>query len=345
MTLGDENLTETSRFWNLLLFGSLIMLFAEVMASASSIWFVDPFRLIITFPLYLGHSLFYYNLAKRTHRFEIRMLYFWGMYYALYEAPITKVLFAGYFNQDPILGLVAGIAVFEFVTLVFYWHPIQSFIIPVLFFEWFAVQSNSEEWLRIPESHRKYLLNTRKTRIFLLFQLLFFTSLLPLVSQFNVVLVVASFGGNVLLIYLSKRMATRGGKAISTDALLLGKKGFSLLVLYLILLYSVLGAFLRKEAWPITWQPYLIIVLAIALITLVIWKKGRKESTSRQGQELSASSILSSKRINQFFLGIILFSALYSLIPPLGWVIAIVSFLLIPLIGLGVLARILWDIR
>ena len=48
----------------ILLFGALSVFFAEVCSGASSLWFIDPWGLLLVYPLYLGHALFFLNLAN-----------------------------------------------------------------------------------------------------------------------------------------------------------------------------------------------------------------------------------------------------------------------------------------
>jgi len=93
----------------ILLLGILSMFFAEVFSGASHIWFLDFWGLFITMPLYLSHTLFFLNLALRTKRTSLNQLYFFGMLFGLYEALITKVLWAGYPNEvKPMFGTFMG---------------------------------------------------------------------------------------------------------------------------------------------------------------------------------------------------------------------------------------------
>ena len=127
---------EKTNYMAILLIGCLSMFFAEVFAGSSQIWLIDPWSLLVTFPLYLFHLLFFFNLATRTNRTSVPQLYLWGVMFALYEAWITKVLWSGYPGSDgPIFGLVGGIAILEFIVLVFFWHPILAFVLPILVFE------------------------------------------------------------------------------------------------------------------------------------------------------------------------------------------------------------------
>ena len=112
------------------------MFFAEVFSGASTLWFISVWGLLVTFPLYLGHTLFLFNLAIRTGRTSLRQLYFFGMLFGLYEALITKVLWYGYPDSaGAMVGYFIGVAWGEFLTLVLFWHPVMSFILPILMYE------------------------------------------------------------------------------------------------------------------------------------------------------------------------------------------------------------------
>ncbi|MFX1298333.1 MAG: hypothetical protein ACFFD2_26195, partial [Promethearchaeota archaeon] len=134
-----EELPNGNRCALILLIGCLSMFMAEVFAGSSQLWFIDPWSLIVTYWLYLGHLLLFLNLAMRTKRTSIPQLYLWGVLFGLYESWITKVLWFGYPGAEgPAISLVGGIAILEFFTLVFFWHPILAFVMPVLVFESFA---------------------------------------------------------------------------------------------------------------------------------------------------------------------------------------------------------------
>ena len=121
----------------ILLVGCLSMLFGEVMAGSSRAWFLDPWGLLLTLPLYLGHVLLLVWVAFRTKRVSLVSLYFLGIIFALYEAALTKVLWAGYWDvTDKGFGKFAGLSMLEYPILVFFWHPVMSFIMPVVAFQW-----------------------------------------------------------------------------------------------------------------------------------------------------------------------------------------------------------------
>lgn len=120
----------------ILLIGTLSMFFAEVFSGASQTWFINGWGILVTFPLDLVHLLFFLAIAMRTKRTSLSQLYLFGVMFALYEAWITKVLWAGYMDTEgPSLGTSLGLGVAEFPVLVLFWHPIMSFIVPILVFE------------------------------------------------------------------------------------------------------------------------------------------------------------------------------------------------------------------
>jgi len=198
---------KSGRIIPILLIGCLSMLFAEVFAGASQIWILDFWSLLVTFPLYLTHLLLLLNLAMRTRRASIPQLYLWGAIFALYEAWITKVLWTGYpGSEGPILGFIVGIAAVEFIVLVFFWHPIMAFILPILIFERLSI-SKSEKAEKSPEllpGHFSSLSKSSLMMRILLIMILLGSAFLAVNTGFNVfVALIASTSsvGVVLILY------------------------------------------------------------------------------------------------------------------------------------------------
>ncbi len=126
--------SDMKKLMSILLLGALSMLFAEVFSGASTLWFFDPWGLLLTYPLYLGHAIFLLNVAFLWKKTSPRHLYFFGMLFGLYEALITKVLWFGYpASTGPMVGYFFGVAWGEFLTLVLFYHPIMSFVYRCLF--------------------------------------------------------------------------------------------------------------------------------------------------------------------------------------------------------------------
>ncbi|MCK4432956.1 MAG: hypothetical protein KAV48_03390, partial [Methanomicrobia archaeon] len=74
------------KLFPILLIGCLSMLFAEVFSGASQTWFINGWGILVTFPLYLGHVLFFLWIALKSKRTTLSQLYLFGVIFALYES-------------------------------------------------------------------------------------------------------------------------------------------------------------------------------------------------------------------------------------------------------------------
>ena len=232
----------------LLLLGALSMFFAEVFSGASTLWFISVWGLLVTFPLYLGHTLFLFNLAIRIGRTSLRQLYFFGMLFGLYEALITKVLWYGYPDSTgAMVGYFLGVAWGEFLTLVLFWHPVMSFILPILMYELLSRDYISgHEWL---------IKKSRGTLLGVIVLILMGAVLQSNGSKYNVVVSVGSVAGSILIILVLHHFSE--GKTI--QSLILRRRGMILLTLYLVTLYGVTTLLLLPERLPETIIPYVAI--------------------------------------------------------------------------------------
>jgi hypothetical protein len=235
---------------SILLFGVLSMLFAEVFSGASTLWFLTVWGLLLTLPLYLGHALFFFNVAIRTNRTSLRQLYFFGMMFGLYEALITKVLFAGYpGSTGPLVGSFFGVAWGEFLTLVLFWHPVMSFLVPVLAYE---VLSGD-----VLPGHELLLQKNRRTLLAAALLIIGGAVFQSNGAKYNVLVSLGSIAGTLLIVVLLHRFS----KGKSLQSLTLGKKGMVGLVVYLFVLYAMTTAFIFPDKLPRMVLPYAIILL------------------------------------------------------------------------------------
>jgi hypothetical protein len=270
-----EELPKEKRWTLIILIGCLSMFMAEVFAGSSQLWFIDPWSLIVTYWLYLGHLLLFLNLAIRTKRTSIPQLYLWGVLFGLYESWITKVLWFGYPGAEgPAMGLVGGIAILEFFTLVFFWHPILAFVIPILIFESFAKSQDSTLKLesRIFISHLPYLnKKKKKTLLFALFLVLAGSAFLSLNTGYNLYVAVIAILGSIGLIFLFYKISTKKcANNFSIYSLKLGKKGFTIIIIYILLLYIITFFILLPERIPTSIIPFLIIICFYVFIGFML---------------------------------------------------------------------------
>jgi hypothetical protein len=237
------------------------MLFAEVFSGASQWWFFQKWGLLLTFPLYLSHVLFFLWIAFKLNKTSLLHLYLFGVLFGLYESWITKVLWAGYMNETgPGFGTLFSLAMPEFPVLVFFWHPIMSFILPVLVFEILTKQVMKEhEWIL-----RKSVKKTILISIFLFL----FSTFLASGNQFDLISSNLSLGGTLLLILL---LFFVSGKPDLT-VFIFSKKGFLSLSVYLFLFYFASFFLMVQDRIPKTILPYLSILVCYFFVLFVIGK-------------------------------------------------------------------------
>ncbi|MBU7018380.1 MAG: hypothetical protein HXS44_12795 [Theionarchaea archaeon] len=235
-----NSISPRAQWISFFLIGCLSMLYAELFSGASRLWFVDFWSLIVVFPLYMVHVLFFFNLALLTRRTSPLHLYIWGMLFALYESWVTQVLWVGYSAQEPLVRTFLGIGIGEFLALVLFWHPLLSFILPIFVFELLVLSVQSEEPLnqRVLPTHVPFLVKTKFNRRYLLSFYVIGSIFIAANYQGNLFLVVTALGGTYGLIYILYRLARK--HQFSVYSLRVTNKGLMLMVTYILLLYVVM---------------------------------------------------------------------------------------------------------
>ena len=114
--------------------------FAEVFSGSDMFPFFHGWGLLVVVPLYGLHIILLASLVYRASQPRFSSLVFAGMIFGLYEAYLTKVLWAPPWG-DPVI--IAEIAPIETLVLVFWWHAWFSFIIPLLVSERLVTNSTS----------------------------------------------------------------------------------------------------------------------------------------------------------------------------------------------------------
>jgi hypothetical protein len=265
----SEKVSLPAKLVFILLAGALSMFFAEVLSGSSVLWFINPAAWLLTFWLYLAHTVLFVNLALIFKRASLTSLYLWGVFFGLYEAWITKVTWAGYIGQAPGAGTFLGFAVIEFPLIVFFWHPVMSFILPVLSFEALSGENNF-----LP-GHRQILTKTRRNWLLALFVVIIGASCLSFNAKGSILATDISIIGSVALIGILYWIASKKyGRQFSIESLKLGNIGMAILIVYLALLYSLTFFFLVPErmAPPLT----ILLTLGVyAVIALLLYVNGR----------------------------------------------------------------------
>lgn len=102
--------------------------------------FFNAWGILVVVPLYGLHIILLGSLVYRVEKPRFSSLIYAGMLFGLYEAYLTKVLWAPPWG-DPVI--IAGIAPVETIVLVLWWHAWFSFIIPLLVAEKLLTDSTS----------------------------------------------------------------------------------------------------------------------------------------------------------------------------------------------------------
>lgn len=254
----QEKTSSGARLIFILLAGALSMFFAEVCSGSSVLWFVTPWAWMVTFWLYLAHTILFISLALLFLRTSLPALYLWGVFFGLYEAWITKVAWAGYMGQAPAMGTFLGFAVLEFPLITFFWHPVMSFILPVLAFE--ALSG------RILPGHIPLLVKSRRNWLLAILVVILGASFLAFNSGSNVIAtVITSLGSFALICALYLIASKRYGKQFSLESLRPGKAGMVILAIYLAALYLATFFFM----FPDRIAPLLTILLTIGVYAVI----------------------------------------------------------------------------
>jgi len=235
-------------FWGIL--GALSVFFAEVTVGSSPFAFFDAWGVLVVCPLYLLHLLVLARIAFAGGRPRFPALFFAGVLFGLYEAYMTKQLWNPDWSSDPMR--VGGVAVFETIILVFLWHPVMAFLVPLLVAET-TLCSSRHVARALPRRLQRMLFGKRGTAV--LFALAVLLGLLLSSTHTRrpsaghvFVSGLASVCVLFLLVWLWRR-ATRGVRLALPD-LLPTRREMVMLCACLALQYVGLGMVLRPEALP-----------------------------------------------------------------------------------------------
>ncbi|NMC77353.1 MAG: hypothetical protein GYA60_08705 [Candidatus Methanofastidiosa archaeon] len=303
----------------ILLIGSLSMLFAEIFSGASQAWFISGWGLLLTFPLYLFHVLFFLNIAFKLKRITPPQLYLLGVIFGLYESWITKVLWSGYFDSNgPGLGTILGIGVSEFPVLVFFWHPVMSFIVPVLVFELLT--------RKIHISHASILTKTTRKTALIVISIVSLSAFIANGNKFNLLSSNISLVVTLVIILVFYSLSRRADLGVFN----FGRRGFIALSLYLALLYILGFLFLLPERIPNTLAPYATIIV-FYLLPILLFKKSKTTDMELIAADESRYSI---RDLCIFTIITIVATNLATIFSKISSVVLTVSYLILEFVGI-----------
>lgn len=314
-------------FWIIL--GAFSTFFAEVIAGSTPFPFFSPLGILIVFPLYFLHTLFFFSIVWTYGKPTLGSLYAAGMLFGMYEAYLTKVVWISYSKEGPILS-AGGIALFETLLLVLFWHSVLAFMLPLFIGETYLTKSRElvgllPQWLR---KRGKYLF------ALLLIWAGLFTSVnspSPLIS------ILSTFSSGALLLLLMVVWKKTGGDNYSMRQLLPGAKARKIIIVLLLLMYVGYTRLLLWDKLPGFGPQFIVWAIYAALIWLLI------NNIRKSGQEkMAATTVGFSWKTPFLFLLLFVLSAVIGELLHLEIVLILFSFLLIIFPGLFLLY---WSVK
>ncbi|WP_135613253.1 hypothetical protein [Methanococcoides sp. AM1] len=314
----------------ILLIGTLSMLFAEVFSGASQAWFINGWGILLTFPLYLAHLLFFLGIALKTERTSLSQLYLFGVLFALYESWITKVLWVGYLDSDgPSMGTFLGLGIGEFPILGFFWHPIMSFIVPILIFEILTG--------KVLTTHELILERTRRKTAILALFLILVSTFIANGNQFDLTSANISLTGTLVIIAVLYKFT----KDSDLTSLKLEGRSFKLLEGYLITLYVITFLYLLPERIPTTILPYTSIIVFYAIPVILILRSAKK----KEKLEILGNCSYSSRNLIIFIPLLILAVNIACFVPAISLSVLSITYILLSAIGVVLFLWVIYNIR
>jgi hypothetical protein len=252
-------------FWFIL--GIVSTSFAEVLAGSMPFPLFNPTGWLITIPLYTLHILVLGTIAIK-HKPSFYRLYLFGILFGLYEAYITKVLWDP--PWDPIV-ILNGVAIIETAVLILFWHPIISFIIPLVLADQ-TMSKNPTIISTFPIWLSNFITNNY-FKLTLFYAVLFgITHSLGLNNLWSLLASISLLASTICLILLWTK--TTKNKYTFSE-LLPNKTQTFVLMCVLIVFYIISGITLRHESIPGLPAQAIIWVIYILVAALIFFESRR----------------------------------------------------------------------
>ena len=349
-----------SLFWSRLFIGLIAFTCTEIFAGSSAgSHLFTPWTFLVTFWLYFAHFFFFASLAYYTNRTSIRSLYLWGVLFGLYESWVTKVTWFGYavdgareyptscmlYDVDgntpsfitSTIGYNYGFCLQESFSMVFFWHPIFGFLIPltaVLIFE-----------PRLRETFQGlswFQLETRSDKFMILFIILLVGSTLGMNSG-GPHWAIITWIPVLAVLWLGYRDLVPTWQELEKpeQLVVLSSKGFKIATVYLFILYTSFYFFimplgLNESALPGTPQKLIVFALYLLTLSLIYFRGKPAPALSNYNTELEKKNMFRVLR------GIVLLSTVMSaaliLLPPILFA-ALILFIMLPVVSVGLFLR------
>ncbi len=230
-------------FW--LILGALSTYFAEVVTASTPFPFFTPSGILVTYPFYTLNILVFSYIAFRKKKVDLYTLFLAGQVFGLFEAYGTKMLWSSSWGAEP---RILGISVIPFFLLIFLWHPLMSFTLPLLIAETYL--TGSEEIVRGIPRWLSHHLQAKKTTYIVFGIFVLFCAVNQAINspsrRVSLMSPSISWGVIVLASTLWRRKAPR----IPLRDLLPTKREMVVITPPFLLMYLLLGLYLFPEGIP-----------------------------------------------------------------------------------------------
>jgi hypothetical protein len=328
--------------------GAASVILAEVVSYSSPFPFFDGWGLLVVFPLYTLHTLVLAWVVFRAKRITFTTLFLAGAIFGLYEAYITKVLWAPTWGDT--VWLVGGLSIVQTAVLVLYWHPLMAFIAPLMVSEGaFTVSpealSSLPKFLHRLVSGRSAILPALAFAIFCGFTqgANSPSAAISLLSG----LASAIIYGALALVW----RRTTHGRTYRLRELLPSKREAIFLGALLLINYLWQGLLIRPDAIPRTLEPHLtvwgIYLFLGTLLVFTIRRAGMPAQTVCDEtpitlplpEEIRTAPLISWKPVALFWIVFPLTSAIATLIKPVAVLVVLSSWAIGVGMGFFIIAR------
>ena len=258
--------------------GCLSGFWAESTISSSVFLFAQPWSLLVTVPLYALHAILLAWLITRRRNPPFYLIYFAGAVFGLYEAYVTKMLF--HHAWDSPQWTYAGVSWFAFPLLVFWYHPLFAFIVP-LFLSELLVSGSKRGSQIVPERLRNKLkVNPLNWMIGLGAFMGFYHSL---AAKAPLGMIGSLFDGLVIyaVVLTAKKMVTTGNSA---SELMPNRIAIIACAFWLLVICLFTGLNLRLEALPPLEGHITIIGFYSFFLAIILASIRKKQPTSDPGE-------------------------------------------------------------
>ena len=264
-------------FW--ILAGMVSTFFAEIVSGSTPFAFFIPLGWLMVIPIYLLHTVILGTIVFRYGKPALYTLYPAGMIFGMYEAYITKVIW-GSAGWDQNTISIGGIYVVSFLLIVFFFHPLISFILSITVSE-SALTSSREIISHMPDFIAKRLSDGRRFRRTLVLGALILGMIWAKSTPWTTTFLAELSGLIVIIAAIYIWREKLHGNRYGMMELLPEKRGMIVLGALLIFIYLLFGYYMNRQYFPgigtqvLTWLIY-------ALLFFILYRNLKASRNERE---------------------------------------------------------------